>query len=244
MLDDHAIYAASEQGPIEEIADPTPPSPASTVGVPKRYSTISLLERPSTVRLVASPAPSDSEADNDRDELPFFGTSKVVQAVKERRSLAPVRPSSTTTSPTGMHALGRRSMPAFGLPTATSFSSIHPPLPPVPPIPASYAKSAFAMPGAMPTSPLKPAFIFGTPHGKGVSNKEFSDAGKALLAEMNAKLPGGLGFGEELLKGKKAELDKLVKANKGLGEGGWGLSSMPGGSKDRFADVHQREFAK
>jgi len=58
---------------------------------------------------------------------------------------------------------------------------------------------------------------------------------------MNAKMPAGLVFNEELLKGKQAGIDKLVKTSD-LGEGGWGLSAP--GKVDRYADAHQREFSK
>lgn len=67
---------------------------------------------------------------------------------------------------------------------------------------------------------------------------------------MNAKLSGkGIYLGEELLRGKKAEVDKLVHVNRGVGSdsshGGWGLgSSRNGQRKDRFAEAHEKEFAK
>ena len=101
-----------------------------------------------------------------------------------------------------------------------------------------------AMPGALPISPKSPqTFVFGSGQ-EAVSNKDFSDAGKAILAQMNSKLPSGFTFSEEYLKGKQAGVDKLVKTNSALGEGGWGLSAGASGTLDRYADAHQKEFSK
>jgi len=226
---------------VEEMADSLPPSPASTVGVPRRYSGLSLLERPSTVRLVASPPPPEPESGDEDDDLPFVGT-KSIQLLKERRSMAPLR----SMDALGATTMSRKSMPVISGTTSASFSNIYPPLPP---IPAQFQKPRvqepeLSMPGALPISPLKqlqtPAFIFGSPQNA-VSNTQFSEAGRAILAQMNAKMPEGLGFNEELLKGKQAGIDKLVKTSN-LGEGGWGLGGS--GPKDRYAEAHQREFSK
>jgi len=52
----------------------------------------------------------------------------------------------------------------------------------------------------------------------------------------------GNNFGEELLKGKKAEIRKLVSVNEGIGLGlGLGVNAV---KKDRFEEAHQKEFAK
>jgi hypothetical protein len=100
------------------------------------------------------------------------------------------------------------------------------------------------MPGALPRLPEAPqAFVFGSGQ-EAVSNTGFSEAGKAILAQMNSKLPTGFTFTEEYLKGKQAGVDKLVKTNSALGEGGWGLSAAASGTLDRYADAHQREFSK
>jgi hypothetical protein len=223
---------------VEEMADSLPPSPASTVGVPRRYSNLSLLERPSTIRLVASPPPPEPESGDEDDDLPFVG-SKSIQLLKERKSMAPLRSMDGAFSGP---SLSRKSMPAISGTSSASFS-IYPPLPP---IPAQFQLPRVeqhqpSMPGALPLSPPKqtPAFIFGTPQA--VSNQQFSEAGRAILAQMNAKMPAGLVFNEELLKGKQAGIDKLVKTSD-LGEEGWGLS-VPG-KVDRYADAHQREFSK
>jgi len=84
-----------------------------------------------------------------------------------------------------------------------------------------------------------------------ISNSQFEDAGKQVLAEMEAKMRATLGdrgisFGEELLKGKKAEVNRLVSVREGLGEGGWGLRNMASSTsiQDRYAAAHQREFAR
>jgi len=101
------------------------------------------------------------------------------------------------------------------------------------------------MPGALPPSFKKPSpFVFGSPDN-GVSNTQFSEAGKAILAQMNAKMPDGLAFNEELLKGRGAGVDKLVKTTSALGEGGWRLAgSSEMRTIDRYAEAHQREFSK
>jgi hypothetical protein len=232
---------AEEPEVVEEMADSLPPSPASTVGVPRRYSNLSLLERPSTIRLVASPPPPEPESGDEDDDLPFVG-SKSIQLLKERKSMAPLRSMDGAFSGP---SLSRKSMPAISGTSSASFS-IYPPLPT---IPAQFQKPRVtvdqyqpSMPGALPISPPKqtPAFVFGTPQA--VSNQQFSEAGRAILAQMNAKMPAGLMFNEELLKGKQAGIDKLVKTSD-LGEGGWGLTGGAG-KVDRYADAHQREFSK
>lgn len=228
---------------MEHMADPDPPSPASTVGVPRRYSGLSLLERPSTVRLVASPPPPESEDEADHaNALPFLGSAKHLQRMKERRSMAPLR---SIDGAGGSAPLARKSMPAISASTSASISNIYPPLPQ---IPIEYRKlrdePGPSMPGALPQSPPTPqAFVFGSGRDA-VSNKGFSEAGKAILAEMNSKMPSGFTFSEEYLKGRQAGVDKLVKTNSALGEGGWGLSTAVSGTLDRYADAHQKEFSK
>ncbi|OCF41957.1 hypothetical protein I317_04259 [Kwoniella heveanensis CBS 569] len=239
----------TEQEPVEEVVDEIPPSPASTVGIPRRHSQITLLERPSTVRL-CSPTPTSPVAhvssDHDNDELPFSGKATSIHALKERRSMAPLRSpmgSPNALSPSG---LGRKSMPALpSSSTSASLSSIYPPLPAIPPQFAQIAN--VPVPGtfpALPPTPSRAQMIFGSNSEPGVSNQQFSVAAQAVLREMNSRLPGGGAmFDEELLKGRKAEMGKLVKVIEGLGTGGWGLSS---GStvQDRYAEAHQKEFAK
>ncbi|WWC64108.1 uncharacterized protein I303_106715 [Kwoniella dejecticola CBS 10117] len=234
-----------ETEPVEEVVDTIPPSPASTIGIPRRHSRITLLERPSTVRL-CSPIPTsprfDPQSDKEEDELPFFDRQKL----KERRSVGPLRSSlGSTTALSMQNSLSRKSMPVLPSVGSASIQSIYPPLPTIPPQFAKFTSPPpEAMPGAFPPLPPTPSqVVFGSNAESGVSNKQFSEAAQAVLREMNAKLPGGLAFGEELLKGQKAEVDKLVKTNKQLGTGGWGLSSSTGGN-DRYAQAHQKEFAK
>ncbi|ORY24783.1 hypothetical protein BCR39DRAFT_545922 [Naematelia encephala] len=220
---------------LEEITDPTPPSPASTVGIPRRYSRISLLERPSTVRLLASPSPEPVQAAPDDDDLPFFGKAPAQHLLKERRSLAPIR--SPHAHPSG--PMNRKSMPALPNISSASLSRVYPPLPAfhdMPPMPA--------LPGSFPAATSAPV-VFGASGEAGVSNAQFSGVADKLLAEMNAKMPEGMRLGEELLKGKKAEIGKLVSVNKDIGEGGFGLTSSLNGLKiDRFAAAHEREFSR
>jgi hypothetical protein len=109
---------AEEPEIVEEMADSLPPSPASTVGVPRRYSGLSLLERPSTVRLVASPPPPELESENEDDDLPFVG-SKSIQLLKERKSMAPLRSMDGAFSGP---SLSRKSMPAISGTSSASFS--------------------------------------------------------------------------------------------------------------------------
>ena len=83
---------------------------------------------------------------------------------------------------------------------------------------------------------------------KPISNHEFEVAGKRVLAEMEEKIKANMGdrapsFGQELLKGKKADIGILVRVNSTVGEGGFGLSSMTSGQDgDRYAVAHAREF--
>jgi hypothetical protein len=102
------------------------------------------------------------------------------------------------------------------------------------------------MPGALPQPSVaspKP-FVFGPTGDARVTQANFSEAAQAVLREMNAKLPEhARKLDGELLKGKKAEMKRLVSVNDKLGEGGWGLKTSAAG-KDRFAEAHEREFAK
>ncbi|WVF65621.1 hypothetical protein IAT40_000351 [Kwoniella sp. CBS 6097] len=239
----------AEQKPVEEVVDDIVPSPASTVGIPRRHSQITLLHRPSTVRL-CSPTPTSpvarAELDHEDDELPFFGKAKNIHSLKERRSMAPLRSPKGSSSAFSPNGLGRKSMPALpSSTTSASLSSIYPPLPAIPPQFDQTANTP--IPGTFPPllpTPSRAQIIFGSNAEPGVSNQQFSDAAQAVLREMNSRLPGGGAiFDEELLKGRKAEIGKLVKVNEGLGAGGWGLSSGTG-IQDRYAEAHQKEFAK
>ncbi|WWC97908.1 hypothetical protein V866_004796 [Kwoniella sp. B9012] len=237
-----------EPGPVEEVVESLPPSPASTVGVPRRHSRITLLERPSTLRL-CSPTPTspkiDPQSDREDEELPFFGKAKNIHNLKERRSMAPIRSSIGSTTALSQNGLSRKSMPALSGTTSASVPSIYPPLPVIPPqFMKATSPPVQTVPGSFPPLPPTPGrMVFGSPTDAGVNNHQFSEAAQAILKEMNSKLPGGVVFGEELLKGRKAEVGKLVHVNKELGTGGWGLSSSTG-SSDRYADAHQKEFAK
>ncbi|OCF54506.1 hypothetical protein L486_08055 [Kwoniella mangroviensis CBS 10435] len=237
----------TEPGPVEEVVESLPPSPASTVGVPRRHSRITLLERPSTVRL-CSPTPTspkfDPQSDQEDEELPFSGKAKNVHNLKERRSMAPIRSSIGSTTALSQNGLGRKSLPALSGMTSASVTSIYPPLPVLPPqFMKATSPPVQTVPGSFPPLPPTPSrMVFGSPTDAGVSNQQFSEAAQAILKEMNSKLPGGVVFGEELLKGRKAEMDKLVHVNKQLGTGGWGLSSSTG-STDRFAEAHHKEFS-
>nr|XP_019005677.1 uncharacterized protein I203_00991 [Kwoniella mangroviensis CBS 8507]OCF69138.1 hypothetical protein I203_00991 [Kwoniella mangroviensis CBS 8507] len=237
----------TEPGPVEEVVESLPPSPASTVGVPRRHSRITLLERPSTVRL-CSPTPTspkfDPQSDQEDEELPFSGKAKNVHNLKERRSMAPIRSSIGSTTALSQNGLGRKSLPALSGMTSASVTSIYPPLPVLlPQFMKATSPPVQTVPGSFPPLPPTPSrMVFGSPTDAGVSNQQFSEAAQAILKEMNSKLPGGVVFGEELLKGRKAEMDKLVHVNKQLGTGGWGLSSSTG-STDRFAEAHHKEFS-
>jgi hypothetical protein len=223
----------------------SPPSPASTVGVPRRHSTISLLERPSTIRLCSPVAfetnPDEAPAD---DILPFVGSEVKLKALKDRRSMAPLRSSAGMSASLSSTGLGRKSMPALPYSTSASLAKIYPPLPdlggpPVPPLP----KAPEALPFHAISQP-KP-FVFGVGGDAGISEAKFSEAAQTVLREMNARLPEhARKLDDELLKGKKAEMKRLVSVNEKLGEGGWGLIGSVPGKTDRFAQAHEREFAK
>ncbi|WRT68977.1 uncharacterized protein IL334_005959 [Kwoniella shivajii] len=249
--DDRPNQRDEEEQQVEEVVDTIPPSPASTVGVPRRHSRITLLERPSTVRL-CSPTPAsptfDAQSDHEEDELPFFGKAGTSQHLKERRSMAPLRSSLGSTAALTQNGLSRKSMPALPSSTSASIASIYPPLPISSTQYMPAAPQSNHVPGSFPSfRPTPSQIVFGSNTETGVSNKQFSEAAQAILREMNAKLPdGGIVFGEELLKGKKAEIDKLVSVNKELSNstGGWGLGSLSASTKDRYAEAHQKEFAK
>lgn len=158
-------------------------------------------------------------------DLPFLGK------IKERRSLAPLR--SSEGQPSNGSSLTRKSMPAITGSTSASLGSVYPPLPsfdnipPVPPIPGAYVKAT--------------SVTFGTGNA-GISNMAFSNTAQQLIADLHSKNPG---FNSELLKGKQANLDKLVNVNRKVGEAGFGLGSSTNGNKvDRYAAAHDREFAR
>lgn len=235
----------------EETVEYIAPSPASTVGVPRRHSRMSLMETPSTLRLCSSSdllngAQSDGEPD-ENDALPFVGSANKLQMLKERRSMAPLGARNRTPSVTRA-AIGRPSMPALSDGASSRASSIYPPLPSmdIPPVPS--LPDTVDMPGAMPTTIASSGPSFGAA-GFGVSTHQFSEAAQNLLKEMNAKLPSNVKkLDDELLKGKRAEIKRLVSVTEGLGEGGWGLSGSVRGrgtvKQDRFAEAHEKEFAK
>lgn len=123
-------------------------------------------------------------------------------------------------------------------------SSIYPPLPtfqpdtdapPVPPIPGQWP--------SLTPKPSTDTFTFGSPD-HAVSSEQFSQAAQAILQQMNDKLPQAARMGGEVLKGKQADMKRMVSVTSGLGEGGWGLMERFEGKKDRYAEVHEREFAK
>lgn len=235
-----------EAEPEEDIESmPIPPSPASTVGIPRRHSRLSLFERPSTLRL-CSPTPGNETPRRKKgSDLPFVGSASKLQELKNRRSLAPLR---SSTGSEGDHSgLGRKSLPLLNNYTSASLSSIYPPLPgfhadeDAPPVPL--------IPGHYPISqPLKhqpsETFTFGSPD-HAVSSAQFSEAAQAILQQMNEKLPEGARMDGEVLRGNKADMKRMVSVTSGLGgEGGWGLMERFEGKKDRFAAAHEREFSK
>ncbi|KAK4685285.1 hypothetical protein P7C73_g4870, partial [Tremellales sp. Uapishka_1] len=222
-----------------------PPSPASTVGIPRRHSTLSLLERPSTIRLVSPPPPENPVDKEDNDQLPYFGSAKKLHGVGARRSLAPLRSPMGADIGLNTHPLNRKSMPALASSTSASISRVYPPLPHIPDL---HRMDANAVPGGYPSThpSAKAAFVFGRQGDQGITNEHFNEAAKSVLAEMNAKMGDKVPrFNEELLKGKQADPDRLVKVNTALGTGGWGLgATIVGDKKDRYAEAHEREFAK
>ena len=112
---------------------------------------------------------------------------------------------------------------------------------PVNDIPGSYPTPQ----KTVPATPKSPAF--GTKDGPGISKAQFSAAAQAVLDEMNAKLPEGsrMMMGSELMRGKKAAVQRLVSIDSTIGEGGWGLGAGSlAGKNDRYAHAHEKEFAK
>lgn len=230
------------------------PSPASTVGIPRRYSRHTLQERPSTIRL-CSPTPSsfDQHAKplSDEDGLPFVGRVKDASLLKERRSMAPLarRDRSGDARPPV-----RKSMPALSLSTAASISSVYPPLPTISPHymdldqTCEQQEECPQVPGGfppIPSSQSKTLILFDNSVPPSLSNTQFSEAAQNILEEMNARLPqGSARLGAELLKGKHAEIEKLVHTNQQLGMRGWSLTESTAHDNDRYAESHRKEFAK
>lgn len=152
--------------------------------------------------------------------------------------MAPLRKSA---EPFDINIHSRKSMPAIGAMAeyTASVPTLYPPLPvdvpPVPPIPGAFKKSS-----------ASPAKTFGF----SISNEQFSSAAQQVIEDMQARMQArGIGvstFGEELLKGKQAEVSKLVHTTQGLGEGGWGLRNMASSTsiQDRYAAAHQKDFAR
>ena len=199
---------------VEKLAS-MPPSPASTVGIARRHSVISLLERPSTVRLVSPSAP---ESVHSAGALPFSGI------VKQRRSMAPLSDLERFKLP-----MTRKSMPALSASMSGQVSPICPQIPPIPSPP-------LAVPGALPKT-------FGAVGNVNISNEDFSTAmaGIKVLKDINARL-GGVDedvAGDVLDRGGKRPGQNLSKSELG----GWGTSSIASG-RDRYAKAHEREFAK
>jgi hypothetical protein len=241
-----ASEAEAEASPEEDMETmPVPHSPASTVGIPRRHSRLSLFERPSTLRLCSPTPGNDTPRRKKGSDLPFVGSASKLQELKNRRSLAPLRSSSGPEA--GSSGLGRKSLPLLNKYTSASLSSIYPPLPgfhadedapPVPQIPGHYPIS----------QPLKhqpsETFTFGSPD-HAVSSAQFSEAAQAILQQMNEKFPEGSRMDGEVLRGNKADMRRMVSVQSGLGgDGGWGLMERFEGKKDRFAAAHEREFSK
>lgn len=238
-----------------EIVVNTPPSPASTVGIARRYSRYSLQERPSTIRL-CSPTPFSfvqnvKSLSDVEDELPFAGKMKDVSLLKERRTMAPLASQNRSDI---VRPLVRKSVPALSLPRAPSTSNVYPPLPNLSPYHINLDQTCeiqeepHQVPGGFPPLPPPPSgsqVLFGNSIAPVLSNAQFSEAVQNILQEMNARLPkGSARLGEELLKGKHAEMEKLVRTNQQLGTGGWGLSEGTTHMSDRYAEFHRKEFAK
>ncbi|GMK57043.1 hypothetical protein CspeluHIS016_0308830 [Cutaneotrichosporon spelunceum] len=232
------------------------PSPASTVGVPKRIREDGTHHRSSTIRPVS---PSESmanlvETNAERDALPLTGPNSVAR-IKERRSMKPL-------AATPQPALkDRPSLPTI-LSPATDTRGIYPQIPAFDHTAPLEVQAAMGtpepeMPGSFPGSPASPSFVFGT--AQAVSANEFSDAGAKLLAEFQAKMGGVNIFSSELLKGKDAEVSKLVSstsmgfgtmnsvggstASSGAQKKGFGLAPGPE-ANDRYAAAHRREFQR
>ncbi|EAL20385.1 hypothetical protein CNBF1950 [Cryptococcus deneoformans B-3501A] len=238
----------------QEIVANIPPSPASTVGIPRRHSRHTLQERPSTIRLCSStPSSFDQHVkslSDEENELPCVGRIKNASLLKERRSMAPVG-SRDHSGDAG--SLIRKSMPALSISSAASISSVYPPLPTIslhymdidqtckkqeecPKVPGGFPP--------LPSPPSKTQILFGNSAPPALSNTQFSETAQNILEEMNARLPeGSARFGAELLKGKHAEVEKLVHTNQQLGVGGWGLIEGTTRVNDRYAESHRKEFA-
>lgn len=237
-----------------EIVVNTPPSPASTVGIARRYSRYSFQERSSTIRL-CSPTPSSfvrnvTPLSDVEDELPFVGKMKDVSLLKERRTMAPLASQNNSDI---VRPLVRTSMPVLSLPSAPSTSNVYPPLPNLSPYHINldqtcHQEESHQVPGGFPPLPPPPSrsqVLFGNSIAPVLSDAQFSEAAQNILQEMNARLPkGSARLGEELLKGKHAEMEKLVHTNQQLGTGGWGLSEGTTHVSDRYAESHRKEFAK
>lgn len=258
------IFLAHENELEEEEQEMLPGSPASAIGVVKRHSTMSLNHRPSTIRLVSpsaalvleaikSPSPDFSPAID--DDLPLTGQNSM-ELIKKRRSvqLQAGRSPRKSVRPSPRKSRVRASMPlspvgsSSALATSASILNVYPSLPDVdhPMTPIKQVAASPEVPGSYPKNPTSPSFVFGA--GNGTTSADFSDAGMKLLQEMQAKMGGAGSFNTELLKGKRAEVTKLVSVNQRVGSGsssgGWGLSSSANAPKDRFAEIHQREFSK
>ncbi|CAK9780099.1 hypothetical protein CC85DRAFT_283670 [Cutaneotrichosporon oleaginosum] len=247
-----------EPEPVEEILCP---SPASTVGIPKRIHEEDSHHRPSTIRLV-SPAESMVNILEtvlvETDKLPLTGDSSVA-VIKERLSTRPLREAPTPT------LKDRPSLPIL-LSPASKATGIYPQIPAFDPTAPRESQAAGstpepAMPGSFPGSPVSPSFMFGTKQV--VSSDEFSEAGAKLLAELQAKVGGKMTFSAELLKGEDADMSKIYTrsgaasgtasasssklssdaANTAPQKPGSGRAPAPAGY-DRYAAAHAREFSK
>lgn len=244
-----------------EVLCPTP-GPVGAQGTRRAVSASSAPShhRTSTIRLVTSPYVA--EENWDADELPLTGPNSVAQIKKRVVSRGPP----AILEPAAKVSKVYPALPTFRVHNVTpkSGKSIPGAFPGSPTCPQSpnamdvdieelmdspktvtASKSFVGSPSiigpAVVASPSK--FVFGA--GQQVSSTQFTDAGAKLLAEMQAKL-GGAAFNPELLKGRKAEMSKLVSTNNKLGSGsGFGLSlGASTAATDRFAAAHQKEFSK
>lgn len=259
-----AFPTVNGEEPAEVLLGSTP-DPSASQGTRRAVSTSSAPShhRTSTIRLVTSPYVA--EENWDADELPLTGPNSVAQIKKRVVSKGPpviLEPAVKVTRvyPELPTFLVNNSTPKSDKSVPGAFPG-SPTCPPSPdamdvdgdsdgntlsapkPVPASksFVGSPSIIGATMVASPSK--FVFGA--GQQVSDTQFSDAGAKLLAEMQAKL-GGSTFNPELLKGRKAEMSKLVTTNQNLGTGtGFGLSlGTSTAATDRFAAAHQKEFAK
>lgn len=254
-----AFPSVNDEEPSEILIGSTPDPNAQ--GSRRAVSTSSAPShhRTSTIRLVTSPYAA--EENWDADELPLTGPNSVAQIKKRVVSKGPpvilepaakitkVYPELPTFLVNSLTPKSNKSVPgAFpGSPTcpqspdAMDVDCDNLTAPKAVTASKSFVGSPSIIGATMVASPSK--FVFGA--GQQVSSSQFTDAGAKLLAEMQAKL-GGSTFNPELLKGRKAEMSKLVTTNTNLGTGsGFGLSlgSSTAGA-DRFAAAHQKEFAK